>query len=174
MANEDERSAPGDASAEDPRAVYLMGRSQGRIEQKLDQLVAQNGRIEAQQTQILEQHNGFADEVSKLASEVVHIRERVTKLEAAPPGSGSEHRPPAASLTTEVKNSIRALDQKQDDQTVLLRALAKSPKTYATLFAIGLVLQGVIQGWLNSQRPNVVMAPVPMTAPAPALPRPSP
>lgn len=185
----------GDESAETPaaeppvtrdgeiRAAFAAGQTSGRMEQKLDQVLekqarieAQNGRLEAQNVQILEQHNDFAAEVAKVANEYVELRQRITNLEAGP--AATHHVTAIGATATSVHDSLRAvamkqeqLDKKQDDQTRLLQRIDGQK----ILFWLGIILAGVISGWVQSRAAAPQAAPPPtyLTAPmpAPAFPR---
>lgn len=188
-------------------AEFLAGQALGRIEHKVDQALEQNGRIEAQQTRILDQHQDMEDFVGRVANDLVELRSRVSKIESSPPAPAHLPPPPALppmraplpSVNTEMRTEIartndsiqvmamkqETLDKKQDDQTVLLNALATTvkplsafftPKVIVGLFALGVLLSGMIAGWVQrfqapAPAPVVLTAPVLPVAPAAPAPR---
>lgn len=175
-------------------AEFLAGQALGRIEHKVDQALEQNARI-------LGQHHDFEEVVGRLATEVVDVRARVSRLESSPPPPAPlppppalpPMRAPAPSVNTEIRteiarihDSIQAgamkseeIDKKQDTQSQALTALATTikpislfftPKVVIGLFAMGVVLAGVVSGLVQRiQAPPVT--PVVVTTPAlPAAP----
>lgn len=165
----------------DVERIYAAGQANGRLEVKVDQLVALVGKMVNSQIQDRVERQQQIDAVNQ------RIDQFVTRAPYHAPVIASVTPAPAAER--EIHDSMRAIDRKQDDQLGLLAGINASTASLKSnresnrwLLALGAVVFGALNAWVVSHgaapaapaAPTVIMMPAaptaitPVVAPAPA------